>query len=198
MIREKAHFCKHILDNLPSKCRYESYMASFRPELEVCPCCGCKGNCKIHAYYNRYILDSRNGRPCCAMIRVMRVICSCGHTHAILPDFIVPYRQHSLKYLIQILLALYNRCRSVSWICDHFGLDPAFVYRLKSLYEEHKRLWLGSLKDICTTPLAFLQSLCRRPDIFDFLQDFYQRTSFSFLQSHRNPTANCDGCALGR
>lgn len=128
----------------------------------------------------------------------MRVICSCGHTHAILPDFIVPYRQYSLNFLVQALLALYTRRRSVSWICDHFCLDPAFVYRLKHLYEEHKRLWLGSLKDAYTTHLAFLRSLWLGQDISNFLYDFYQLTSFSFFQSHRNPTANCDGCALGR
>lgn len=172
-------------------------MASFRPELEVCPCCGCRGNCKVHAYYYRYILDFRNGKPCCARIWVMRVICSCGHTHAILPDFIIPYRQHSLKFLVQILFAFYVRRKSVSQICSRFDLDPAFLYRLKKLYEEHKQLWLGGVDASRITHLEFLRSLCLRPDISDFLHGFYQRTSFSFLQAHRNPTVNCDGCALG-
>lgn len=173
------------------------YMAAFRPELEVCPCCGCKGNCRIHAYYYRYILDFRRGKICCARIRVMRVICSCGHTHAILPDFIIPYRQHSLKYLVQVLFCFCARREPISQICRRFCLEPAFLYRLKSLYEEHKRLWLGTLTDTHTTHLTFLRFLCMQPDISEFLHAFYQRTSFSFLQSHRNPTANCDGCALG-
>ena len=173
-------------------------MASFRPELEACPCCGCKGNCRVHAYYYRYILDFRRGMPCCARIRVMRVMCSCGHTHAILPDFIVPYRQHSLNYLVQALLAFYARCGSVSRVCSRFCLDQAFLYRLKSLYEAHKALWLGALMDACTAHAVFLRSLCLHTDISGFLHAFFQRTSFSFLQSHRNPAANSDGCALRR
>lgn len=172
-------------------------MAAFRPELETCPCCGCRGNCRIHAYYYRYILDFWKGKPHCARIRVMRVICSCGHTHAILPDFITPYRQLSLKYLIQALSAFYAHRRPIAWICSRFCLDPAFLYRLKSLYEEHKRLWLGGLENARTTHPAFLRSLCLQTNISDFLHAFCQRTSFSFLQSHRNPAANWDGCELG-
>ena len=173
-------------------------MAAFRPEMEACPCCGCRGNCRIHAYYYRYILDFRKGKPRCARIRVMRVMCSCGHTHAILPDFIVPYRQHSLKYLVQALFAFYARRKPIPWICSHFCIDPAFLYRLKTLYGEHKGLWLGGMGDARTDSLGFLRSLCLTPDPSGFLHGFYLRTSFSFLQSHRNPAANCDGCALGR
>lgn len=173
-------------------------MKGFRPELEICPCCECKGNCRIHAYYYRYILDFRNGKPCCARIRDMRVICSCGHTHAILLDFIVPYRQLSLKYLIQALFAFYAHRKSIYQICPHFCLDPAFLYRLKDLYEEHKRIRLGGLEDACAAHLTFPRSLCMQPDISEFLHAFYQRTSVSFLQSHRNPAANCNGCELGR
>ncbi len=173
-------------------------MAAFRPEMENCPCCKCNGSCHIHAYYFRYILDFRKGKPYCARIRVMRVMCSCGHTHAILPDFIIPYRQLSLKYLIQALFAFYAHREPISKICSRFCLDPALLYRLKALYEEHKRLWLGGLEDACTSQLKFLRSLCFQPDISGLLHAFYLRTSFSFLQFHRNPAANCDGCELGR
>lgn len=173
-------------------------MASFHPEMETCPCCRCRGNCRVHAYYYRYILDFRKGKPCFARIRVMRVMCSCGHTHAILPDFIVPYRQHSLKYLVQALFAFFARREPVSRICSRFCLDQAFLYRLADLYGEHKRLWLGALEDRRTGQLAFLRSLCLQQDVSMSLHAFYRRTSFSFLQSHRNPAANCDGCAVGR
>lgn len=198
MIRDRALFNKLLHDDLTPENRFKDYMAAFRPQLETCPCCGCRGNCRIHAYYYRYILDFRKGKPCCARIRVMRVICSCGHTHAILPDFIVPYRQHSLKYLVHALFAFYTRRGSVSRICSRFGLDSAFLYRLKGIYEDHKKLWLGAPMDARVSHPEFLRSLCLRSDISGLLHAFYQRLSFSFLQSHRNPSANCDGCALGK
>lgn len=171
-------------------------MAAFRPETEFCPCCKCRGNCRIHAYYYRYILDFRKGKSCCARIRIMRVMCSCGHTHAILPDFIVPYRQLSLKYLVMILFAFASGHKSVDSLCRHYDVAPAFVYRLKALYERHKELWLGALENSAASSPTFLRSLCLMPDISRFLRAFYERTSCSFLQSHRNPAANCDGCAL--
>lgn len=173
-------------------------MDSFRPEQETCPCCGFKGDCHIHGYYSRYILDFRKGKPHCVRIRVMRVMCSCGHTHAILPDFIVPYRQLSLKYLIQILFAFCARRQTIENICQRYQVDASFLYRLKALYEDHRQLWLGRMEAASQPSPGFLRRLCFHPDLSTFLHAFYRRTTFSFLQCHKNPTANSDGCELRR
>ena len=58
----------------------------FVPGREVCPACGCKGDCRVHSYYDCNIVDFVKGKQVASRIRVTRVICSCGHTHAILPD----------------------------------------------------------------------------------------------------------------
>ena len=50
MIRKNSLICKLIRIKTSSKVLFDSYMDSFRPELETCPCCGAKGNCHIHAY----------------------------------------------------------------------------------------------------------------------------------------------------
>lgn len=197
MIREKALFCKLFSKIIPSAERFKKYMESYRPGAETCPCCGCKGKCRVHAYYNRYILDFRNGLPNCESIRVMRVICSsCGHTHAVLPDFIVPYCQLSLGYLLQIIAVYCSRRMSIGRTCRFFCITEAKLYRLMALFERHKKLWLGNLANAGVTVKAFLRTLISDTKPSGFLHEFYMTAGFSFLQSHRNPAANCDGCVL--
>ena len=61
-------------------------MDGFRPELQTCPWCGTKGSCRIHAYYDRSLVDFMGGAPVRHSLCILRLICSCDHTHAILPD----------------------------------------------------------------------------------------------------------------
>ena len=49
-------------------------MAVFQPELETCPVCGSCGNCHVHAYYDRSVIDFRNGRKVTDSLCVLRLI----------------------------------------------------------------------------------------------------------------------------
>lgn len=85
MIRKNSPFCKLIRIKTSSKFIFDSYMAVFQPELETCPVCGSCGNCHVHAYYDRSVIDFRNGRKVTDSLCVLRLICdSCHHTHALL------------------------------------------------------------------------------------------------------------------
>lgn len=197
MIRENVLYIKLFRQKPSSKQMFEDYMASFRPEEETCPCCQAKGGCRIHAYYTRRIIDFVRGVPTMAKIRVLRVICTgCRHTHAILPDCIIPYARHSLTFFLQVLSACSRRNQTADEICERFGLEMTTFHRWKILYREHKALWLGVLKDRQLSEHAFLMSLSRLQEIPPFLSAFYSLTGFSFLQRHRNPEANSDRCAL--
>ena len=92
MIRKNLLLCKIFRLKTSSKSLFDSYMAKFQPELETCPICGSTGNCHIHDYYGRSIIDFRDGKRQKSDLCVMRVFCdSCEHAHAILPDIIIPY-----------------------------------------------------------------------------------------------------------
>ena len=145
MIRKNSLFCKLIHIKSSSKVLFDSYMVSFRLELETCPFCGSKGNCRIHAYYGRKIVDFIQGRPLRTDICILRLICSCGHTHAILPN----------------------------------------------LWKTHRELWLGALGSMEISDAAFLWMLVLKNHLSDFSSAFLRRFSFSFLQSHKNPTRYC-------
>ena len=64
-----------------------------------CPNCG-HHNMERHGYYKRYIIINGNKYS----IRILRVRCKmCGHTHALLPDFIVPYLHLPITSLQQLI-----------------------------------------------------------------------------------------------
>ena len=87
MIRKNSLLCKLIRIKTSSKFLFDTFMAQFRPELETCPICNSTGNCHIHDYYRRSIIDFDAGQRTHAGLCVLRVFCdSCEHAHAVLPD----------------------------------------------------------------------------------------------------------------
>lgn len=105
MIRDKAFFCKLFSQEDHPADRLADFMKSFDPARETCPCCHSRGFCRPHAHYARYLIGLSNGKPECRRVTILRVFCtSCRHTHAILPDFIIPFRQFSLHFILKVLV----------------------------------------------------------------------------------------------
>ena len=75
MIRENSLFCKLVRIKSSSKILFDSFMAGFRSELQTCPCCGVKGSCRIHAYYDRSLVDFIGGTQVRHSLCIMRLIC---------------------------------------------------------------------------------------------------------------------------
>lgn len=188
MIRKNLLNCNLIQVKCSTKSLFDVAMQSFRPELEVCPYCKSKGDCNIHAYYYRYIIDFIDGKPLISRIRIHRVICSCGHTHAVLTDSIIPYDSYSLFFILRVLAEYFLRINTISRICETFCITPAMLYRWKALYEEHIREWQGLLSSIeCDLSRSIKRLVSYRPYL-NFATEFFQKTGYSFLQSHRNPS----------
>ena len=67
---------------------------------------------------------------------------SCGHTHAIIPDYIIPY---SLLFVLRVLGEYFLRKRTVEGMCRRYNITPSMVYSWKRVFEEYKEMWLGVL-----------------------------------------------------
>lgn len=86
--------------NYPSQKKYDYFINHLNLYNLKCSC-EVRGQCKRHAYYTRSI-KTPFGK---VRLRILRVICaSCGKTHAILLDSIVPYSQVVLKDHIEIIM----------------------------------------------------------------------------------------------
>lgn len=187
MIRKNALICKLIRIKISSKILFDSYMASFRPELETCPCCGSKGNCHIHAYYDRGIIDFINGKPVKSEVLILRLICDCGTTHAILPDFIIPYSGYGLFFILRILAEKFANLSSVEHLCERFSITRNQFYKWLNLWNTQKEEWLGVVTSMETSSFSFLKNIIRMPAYSGFSSGFVRRFRISFLQSHKNP-----------
>ena len=190
MIRKNSKIFNILKQKNSSKSLFDNFMVGFCPEKEICPSCHSTGNCINHAYYNRMIIDYINGEIFVRSVRVLRVICkSCGHTHAILPDFIIPYSSYGLFFVLQVLTRLFLKINTLESLCEKYDVDLKTIRRWIAVFQKHKCLSLGSLQDFSTSKAVFIRRIIEN-DLSSFLQDFLDKTSYSFLQTHRNP-ANC-------
>ena len=187
MIRENSLFCKLIRIKTSSKYLFDSFMDDFRLELQTCPCCGAKGSCRIHAYYDRSLVDFMAGRSVRHSLCILRLICTCGHTHAILPDFIVPYSGYGLFFILRVLAEYFLRLTTVERLCERFSITPAQLYRWLGIFRAQKEEWLGILSSMEVSALSFLKALLTLPAYSHFASAFVRRFSMSFLQFHKNP-----------
>lgn len=191
MIRKNSLFCKLIRIKSSSKVLFDSYMRSFCPELETCPICGSRGNCGIHAYYGRRIIDFIQGQTVRHDICVLRLICSCGHTHAVLPDLIIPYSSYGLFFILRVLAEFFSGRASVEKLCERFSITGNQFHKWLKLWKIHRELWLGVLDSMDSTDSDFILTLVLQKAYSDFSAGFFDRFSFSFLQSHKNPALYC-------
>lgn len=121
-------------------------------------------------------------------VAIRRVRCvSCGHSHAIVPDHIIPYTTYSLLFILRVLAWYFLGLGTVEQLCRRYAISPSMLYHWKVLFLAHKEIWLGVLKDDETTPARFVQTLFCLPDYSnDFGRLFYQKAARSFLQRHRD------------
>lgn len=187
MIRKNSLFCKLIRIKSSSKTLFDTFMAGFQAEREVCPACGASHSCSVHASYERNLIDFVSGSPVYSTVTVTRVLCSgCGHTHAVLPDLVIPYSTYGLFFILRVIAEYFLHFSSVEALCLRFGISHAMLYRWLSLFREHKSLWLGVLASAEITPLSFMKDICSR-EYSAFASRFTCLASVSFLQSHRDP-----------
>ena len=166
-------------------------MDNYQPQTEICPICKSQGNCRIHAYYNRSVIDFRYGHKVKSSLCVQRLICgSCGHTHAVLPDVLIPYASYSLMFILRVLGEFFLGMASIEALCEKFSITSMQFYKWLQLWKQHKQLWLGILSDMETSDCGFLKSLILKEPYSDFGTAFCQKSSRSFLQAHRNPVAS--------
>jgi Domain of unknown function (DUF6431) len=154
-----------------------------------CPFCDTKHpDWKRHDDYERRLICFKNGQAICYLIIVIRYKCSsCGHTHAILPESIIPYQSYSFLFILSVLSDYFTKSCTVNFICEKYTISASTLYSWKKLFLKHKKIWLGLLEDANTSSIQFLEYLFK--DFIYCLNEFFSMSGSSFLQivtSRRN------------
>ena len=171
MIRLNALDCKLKNTILSVRSLFRQSLEQSPLFLLVCPYCGAKGTCQKRGSYERSLVTFPDGNPEVVRLKIPRVQCTCGKSHALLPDFIVPYLSYSLPMILHILSDYFNRRLTIRGICEKYLVSPPLIYRFKKMFLIHKKQWLGVLRDM---------ELCA-PDFVERLQtDSYSRFRDAF------------------
>ena len=183
MIRVFHLFCKLNFKNLSAEDLFNKFMAEFDPRKHNCPWCNTTyPDWKKHAKYERWLISFEGGVTVTYRLEITRYKCSsCGHTHAILPESIIPYQSYSFLFIIAVMRDYYTRVLTVAVICDKYNISTSTLYSWKELFLRQKKLWLGLLEDAYTSSLDFLDSFCGENFRYD-LEEFFQISRISFLQ----------------
>ena len=190
MIRLNALDCKLKNTILHIRILFQQTLPRTPLFLLVCPYCGAKGTCRKRGSYERNLVTFSDGKPEVIRLRIPRVQCPCGKSHALLPDVIVPYFSYSLPMILMILSDYFHRRMTVRGICEKYLVNVPLIYRLKKGFLLHKKQWLGALRDMELCAPAFTEELLTG-SYSRFHDAFLRLTAYSFLQSHKTP-ANCE------
>ncbi|HBK52428.1 DUF6431 domain-containing protein, partial [Syntrophomonas wolfei] len=72
------------------------------------------------------------------MVIIIRYKCdSCGHTHALLPEFLIPYRSYSLLFILAVLK---DYCLTIEKISEKYGIAASTIYTWKALFLKNKKI----------------------------------------------------------
>ena len=195
MIRLNALDCKLKNTILSVRDLFRQSLEQSPLFLLVCPYCGAKGTCNKRGSYERSLVTFPDGKPQVVRLKIPRVQCTCGKSHALLPDFIVPYLSYSLPMILRILSDFFSRRLTIRGICEKYLVSPPLICRFKKRFLIHKKQWLGILRDMELSTISFMEELLMSS--YDRFHDAFLRlTTYSFLQSHKNP-ANCSRPRFG-
>jgi hypothetical protein len=194
MIRLFTGLCKAMLGISTDKDLFLEATEGVSLYDQSCPHCGALGKLISYADYLRWLVQLKDGHIISQRIQVFRFKCkSCGTTHALLPDIIIPYSQYSLRFKICALIAYFERTSIVVSVCERFGIAVSTLYAWKALLLSHQELLLGLVASRKVPAFAFLCSLFGADNLSEHLRDFFGRHAFSFLQSKAALTTRSPG-----
>lgn len=103
------NFSEKKLKSFSTNNEKEEYIQSVMPDItdinkNICPCCHAKNKLIKYGTYERnvsFIIDNNTENY---RVKVQRVsCCSCGHTHALLPNFVAPYKIMAICSIAEIV-----------------------------------------------------------------------------------------------
>lgn len=188
MIRFFRAFGKSILNTNSDLMTFNNFMDTFQISKVTCPHCGANFNCTFFSCYLRNMITFESGLNTCHTISITRVICnSCSHTHAILPDHLIPFGSYALSFVLKVLRAYFLGSKTITSLCDFFQISVSTLYGWIKLFKEQKHIWLGILNDAMTSEVKFIDDVLA---CIKSVSSFYQITKTSFLEKFKTTRFN--------
>ena len=183
MIREKAIFIKLNQLHFSDQQLFDMAVSGFDPDKCPCPKCKAVGRFKQIRSYKRDMISVSGNERIDTVLSVPRFLCeSCGHSHALLPDILIPFGSYSLRFVLTVLLGYLNRSCPVAAFCEHWQIAISTLYGWIHLFTEQYNAWCKIMDRILWVCRDAICSVSSAPA---FPSSFFLRFGFSFLQRHQ-------------
>ena len=180
MIREKAIFIKLNQLHFSDQQLFDHVVSGFKPFECRCPKCGAIGCYQEIGSYERDMVSAHDGSRIDTRLTIRRFQClSCRHTHALLPDVLIPYGSYSLRFILTVLLNYLKRTDTVADLCHYWNIAISTLYDWIHLFIDQYNSWCRVLDRILWISRKAVGTIARFPA---FPSEFFLRFGFSFLQ----------------
>ncbi len=166
-----------ILNPKKSNTNFKIILENYKNTLNfgslTCPYCSSQRLIK-HGSYKRNLFYIDNKQISHEIVTIQRMLCKdCHHTHALIPSFIIPYRQHTLDIILYSLMNF----PKYDPVTININFDT-ILYWKKDFYKCHS--YFNNIiprgKDIIKTILS---------DIFYYYKQFYIINKKIFMMVHK-------------
>ncbi len=191
MIRGFSLLCKINFNHYSTLDLFYCCMSMINVHDYPCPRCGTKHpSWEKHGSYERYLIGFKRGAVICNTVNATRLMCqSCGSTHAILPEFVIPFKSYNLLFVLAVMKDHFISPLTVGQLCAKYEIAASTLYTWQAMFLRHKTMWLGILDDILTSAEKFLDFLLNE-GLERNLHEFFAITNHSFLQSCSDSRGN--------
>lgn len=180
MIREKAIFIKLNQLHFSDQQLFDHAVSGFKPFECRCPKCGAIGCYQEIGSYERDMVSAHDGSRIDTRLTIRRFQClSRRHTHALLPDVLIPYGSYSLRFILTVLLNYLKRTDTVADLCHYWNIAISTLYDWIHLFIDQYNSWCRVLDRILWISRKAVGTIARFPA---FPSEFFLRFGFSFLQ----------------
>lgn len=181
MILIFRNFFKCDLKNL-----YESFLSTIQLHQHKCPFCNASCSFVWNGHYLRHCITIINSDILDTPFDVHRVKCKeCKHTHALLPDILIPYQTYSYPIIICILSEYYLTSITIEQLCEKYMISHQNFYRWKQTYNKQKILGALVAQIQSNKDESLWRYISKLENISNFLKCFFIEHQVVFLH---NPT----------
>lgn len=151
-------------------------------DISGCTCseCGRTGNLRTISTYQRQVVTVRDGRRLDTYVSLPLVQCGyCRHTHAVIPDNLIPYNSYSLRFILTVLMRYLKRSCPVRKLCSEWQIAVSTLYAWIGLFISHFHIWCSALDGAIRLSEEMLDRILSVPA---FPKVFFESFGFPFLQ----------------
>lgn len=154
--------------------------------IKGCPHCGSDDYIRW-GNYERNIVYFKNGIKHEETIKIKRIKCNnCNKTHSIIPAFLIPYKVHTLEYIIEVLKKKEKKERSIK-LEEKYKISRQLINYWSECYKEH-------YTRICTTleinnSKKIIMKIYK--ELYNFINEYYNKNKLVFMmyidKGHNRP-----------